>query len=89
MKTKEIPIRKVGVDLDNLVETMRNGGVHIFDHQIWHPFVRFIFITYGTWYILRRDCLLKHVVEARLYGTGRRERRSNQLLDDLKENRRY
>jgi hypothetical protein len=44
-------------------------------------------------YILRRNCLLKHVIEGKLEGriemTGRRGRRRNQLLDDLKEKRRY
>jgi hypothetical protein len=38
--------------------------------------------------ILRRNCLLKHVIEGKLEGriemTGRRGRRSKQLLDDLK-----
>ena len=44
-------------------------------------------------HILRRNCLLKHVIEEKLEGriemTGRRGRRRNQLLDDLKEKRRY
>jgi hypothetical protein len=44
-------------------------------------------------HILRRNCLLKHVIEGKLEGrvemTGRRGRRRKQLLDDLKENRRY
>jgi hypothetical protein len=44
-------------------------------------------------HILRRNCLLKHVIEGKLEGgiemTGRRGRRRNQLLDDLKEKRRY
>jgi hypothetical protein len=42
---------------------------------------------------LRRNCLLKHVIEGKLEGriemTGRRGRRRKQLLDDLKEMRRY
>jgi hypothetical protein len=41
--------------------------------------------------ILRRNCLLKHVIEGKLEGriemTGRRGRRRKQLLDDLKEKR--
>ena len=61
----------------------------MFHHQIWNPFVRFIFRIYGTWYILRRNCVLKHVIEGSVYGTGRRERRSKQLLDDLKATRRF
>jgi hypothetical protein len=44
-------------------------------------------------HILRRNCLLKHVIEGKLKGrikmTGRRERRRKQLLDDLKGKRRY
>jgi hypothetical protein len=44
-------------------------------------------------HILRRNCLLKHVMEGKLEGrievTGRRGRRRRQLLDDLKEKRRY
>jgi hypothetical protein len=43
-------------------------------------------------HILRRNCLLKHVIEGQLEGrievTGRRGRRRKQLLDDLKEKRR-
>jgi hypothetical protein len=44
-------------------------------------------------HILRRNCLLKHVIGGKLEGktemTGRRGRRRKQLLDDLKETRRY
>jgi hypothetical protein len=44
-------------------------------------------------HILRRSCLLKHVIEGKLEGRiemmGRRGRRHKQLLDDVKENRRY
>jgi hypothetical protein len=44
-------------------------------------------------HILRRKYLLKHVIEGNLEGrieiTGRRGRRRKQLLDDLKEKRRY
>jgi hypothetical protein len=44
-------------------------------------------------HILRRNCLLKHVIEGKLEGmiemAGRRGRRRKQLLDDLKEKRRY
>jgi hypothetical protein len=42
---------------------------------------------------LRRNCLLKDVIEGKWEGridmTGRRRRRRKQLLDDFKENRRY
>jgi hypothetical protein len=44
-------------------------------------------------HILRRNCLLKHVIEGKIVGriemTGRRVRRRKQLLDYLKEKRRY
>jgi hypothetical protein len=44
-------------------------------------------------HILRRNCLLKQVIEGKLEGriemTGRRGRRRKQLLDDLKEKRGY
>jgi hypothetical protein len=44
-------------------------------------------------HILRRNCLLKHVIEGklevRIEMTGRRGRSRKQLLDDLKEKRRY
>jgi hypothetical protein len=44
-------------------------------------------------HILHRNCLLKHVIEGKLEGKiemmGRRGRRRKQLLDDLKEKRRY
>jgi hypothetical protein len=49
----------------------------------------------ATWigHILRRNCLLKHMIEGKLEGriemTGRRGRRRKQLLDDLKEKIRY
>jgi hypothetical protein len=33
--------------------------------------------------------LQKHVTEGKIEGTGRRGRRCNELLDGLKENRRY
>jgi hypothetical protein len=44
-------------------------------------------------HILRRNCLLKHVIEGKLEEriemTGRRGRRRKQLLHDLKEKKRY
>jgi hypothetical protein len=44
-------------------------------------------------HILRRNCLLKHVIEGKLEGrieiTIRRGRRLKQLLDDLKDKRSY
>jgi len=44
-------------------------------------------------HIMRRNCLLKRVIEAKIKGeievTGRRGRRRKKLLDDLKERRGY
>jgi hypothetical protein len=44
-------------------------------------------------FIKDRNCLLKHMIEGKLEGrremTGRRGRRRKQLLDGLKEKRRY
>jgi hypothetical protein len=44
-------------------------------------------------HILRRNFLLKHVIEGKIEGriavTGRRVRRREQLLDDLKKKRGY
>jgi hypothetical protein len=40
-------------------------------------------------YTLRRNCLLKHVTEGKIQGTGRRGRRRKQLLKCLKERRKY
>jgi hypothetical protein len=43
----------------------------------------------GIGHILRRNCLLKRVIDRKIEGrtevTGRRRRRCTQLLDDLKE----
>ena len=40
-------------------------------------------------YMLRRNCLVKHIIEGKIEGgiqvTGRKGRRLKQLLDDLKE----
>jgi hypothetical protein len=42
---------------------------------------------------LRKNCLLRQVIEGKIKGgievTGRQERRSRKLLDDLKERREY
>jgi hypothetical protein len=40
-------------------------------------------------HILRRNCLLKHVIEGKIERMGRRGRSHKQLLDDLKETRIY
>jgi hypothetical protein len=38
-------------------------------------------------HILRRNWLIKHIIERKILGTRRRGRRRMQLLDDLKETR--
>jgi hypothetical protein len=45
----------------------------------------------ATWirHILRKKCLLSHIIEGKIIRTRRRGRRRKQLLDDLKEARRY
>jgi len=39
--------------------------------------------------ILRRNCLLEHVIQDKIEVMGRRRRRCNQLLNDFKEMREY
>jgi len=38
---------------------------------------------------LLRNCLLTHVIEGNIEGTGTRGRRRKQIIDDLKEKKRY
>jgi hypothetical protein len=40
-------------------------------------------------HILRRNCLLSPIIEGKIRGTRKRGRRRKQLLDDLKQARRY
>ena len=40
-------------------------------------------------HFLRRNCLLKHVIEGKIEVTSRRRRRRKQLLDERKEKRGY
>jgi hypothetical protein len=61
------------------------------ENNILHTIIR----RKANWigHILHRNCLLKHVTEGKLEGRtemmGRRRRRRKQLLDYLKEKRRY
>jgi hypothetical protein len=59
--------------------------------NILHKIIRRKANCFG--HILRRNCLLKHVIEGKLEGriemTGKRGRRRKQLLDDLKGNTGY
>jgi hypothetical protein len=45
--------------------------------------------TNWTGHVLRRNYLLKHIIEGKIRGTRRRGRRCKQLLDNLKEASRY
>jgi hypothetical protein len=38
---------------------------------------------------LRRNCVLKHIIEGKIEETGRRGRTRKQLLNDLKEKKLY
>jgi hypothetical protein len=40
-------------------------------------------------HILRRNCILSHIIDGNIVGTRRRGRRRKQLLDDLDEARGY
>jgi hypothetical protein len=40
-------------------------------------------------HMLRRNCLIKHVIEGKIDGTGKRGRRCKQLLDNHKETKGY
>jgi hypothetical protein len=40
-------------------------------------------------HILRRNCLVSHIIDGKIIGPKRRGKRRKQLLDDLKEARRY
>ena len=40
-------------------------------------------------HMLRRNSLLNHVTKGKIYGVRIRKRRRDQVLDDLKENKRY
>jgi hypothetical protein len=42
-----------------------------------------------TGHIWPRNCLLKHISEGKIKGTGRQRKRFKQLLNDLNETRRY
>jgi hypothetical protein len=73
------------------IERLRNGVLHREKEEgkILHAIRR----RETNWicYILRRNCILKHVIDRNIAGrierTGRRGRRHKQLLDDLKEKR--
>ena len=71
------------------IERVRNGVLHRVkeERKILHAIRR----RKTNWigHILRRNCILKHVIDGKIAGriesTGRRGRRRKQLLDDLKE----
>jgi hypothetical protein len=43
----------------------------------------------GIEHILRRNCLLKHIIEGKISGTRKRGRRRKQLLNHMTEVRKY
>jgi len=57
------------------------------DRNILHTTKRRKAIWIG--HILHRNCLLKQVMEGNLEGAGRRGRRQNPQIDDLKQKKRY
>ena len=58
----------------NVLHTIKMGKVNCIGH------------------VLSRNCLIKHIIEGKIEGslevTGRRGRKSKQLMDDLKKKRR-
>jgi hypothetical protein len=40
-------------------------------------------------HILRRNCLLKHIIKGKIQVTGRQKRRRKQLPDDFKDMKKY
>jgi hypothetical protein len=88
----KVMVEKNGDDqLDRSCEKWRS----ITQSQGGEEFLHTIKIRKANWigHILRRNCLLKHVIEGKLEGRiemkGIRGRRRKQLLDDLKEKRWY
>ena len=67
----------------------KNEGLHRVEEEknIVHTILR----RKANWigHILRRNCLLKDVTEGKIAGTRIRGRRHKQLLDDLREKRKY
>ena len=72
---------------------MRNRVLHRVEEK--RNIKRTIRIRKANWidHILRRSCLLKHIIKGKKEGvievTGRQGRRRKQLLDNLNETRRH
>jgi hypothetical protein len=75
--------RSVGAIVSNEDVLRRDKG----ERNIVHTIKR----RKANWigHILCRNCFLKHVIEGKIEGTGRRRRSCKQLLDDLKGKRGY
>jgi hypothetical protein len=74
--------------MENIAWTDRVGndeGLHIVKEEgnILHTIKR----RKAHWigHLLSRNCLLKHVIEGKIEGTGRRGRRRKQLLNTLRK----
>jgi len=61
-----------------------NISVKLLD--VFHVSTEIIIVINWIGHTLRRNCLIKHVIEANIKGTRRQRKRCKQLLDDLKEN---
>jgi len=69
---------------------MKNEEVLHGVNEEWNDVQR-VKIRNGNWigHILRKNCLLKRVIEGNIEVTRRRGRRCKQLLDDLREDKIY
>jgi hypothetical protein len=73
----------------SLADRVKNGVLHRVkeERNIFHTIKRRKINWIG--HILPRNSIVKHIIEGKIEGTGRRGRRRKQTLDDLKETRRY
>ena len=79
--------RMENVNLTNRVKSEEVSQKLKVQRNILHTVTR----RKGNWigHVLRRNCLVKRVLEGKIEGTGRRGRRRKQLLDGFKKTRRY
>jgi len=74
--------------MGKIISTDRKGNV-LYRFKGERNIVRKIKRRKGQWFghILYRNCLLNHVIEGKIGVTGRRQRKRQQLLYDVKETR--